>query len=225
MERPPLPPSPAGRQNRRTHRPCPCISYFRTLIFLRASEWSTSWSKPLPVNLLFGAFVEFAWYRMPRCLTLSQHHSQGQRRLPRARCADGRRAAAAAAGGRSASTDAALRAVVDQAGNGHVRDCPAAGGLLPPAYWREWPGAGYVADIFICMCILTGAGLAFPTGLSLNHCAAHWTPNKGDTTVLKAWPYLLDDYRVAVPSSIDLFHYFSLRFVALAFLNSSILTL
>ncbi len=29
------------------------------------------------------------------------------------------------------------------------------------------------------------AGLAFPTGCSLNHCAAHYTPNPGDTTVLK----------------------------------------
>ena len=28
------------------------------------------------------------------------------------------------------------------------------------------------------------AGLAFPTGCSLNHCAAHYTPNPGDTTVL-----------------------------------------
>ncbi|VDP70776.1 unnamed protein product [Echinostoma caproni] len=28
------------------------------------------------------------------------------------------------------------------------------------------------------------AGLAFPTGCSLNHCAAHYTPNSGDTTVL-----------------------------------------
>jgi len=28
-------------------------------------------------------------------------------------------------------------------------------------------------------------GLAFPTGLSLNHCAAHWTPNGGDKTVLQ----------------------------------------
>lgn len=27
-------------------------------------------------------------------------------------------------------------------------------------------------------------GIAFPTGCSLNHVAAHWTPNKGDTTVL-----------------------------------------
>ena len=30
------------------------------------------------------------------------------------------------------------------------------------------------------------AGLAFPTGCSLNHCAAHYTPNAGDKTVLGA---------------------------------------
>ncbi|XP_033114538.1 methionine aminopeptidase 2-like [Anneissia japonica] len=29
------------------------------------------------------------------------------------------------------------------------------------------------------------AGLAFPTGCSINHCAAHYTPNNGDTTVLQ----------------------------------------
>jgi hypothetical protein len=29
------------------------------------------------------------------------------------------------------------------------------------------------------------AGLAFPTGCSRNHCAAHYTPNAGDTTVLQ----------------------------------------
>jgi len=28
-------------------------------------------------------------------------------------------------------------------------------------------------------------GIAFPTGCSLNHCAAHWTPNPGDTTILQ----------------------------------------
>lgn len=28
-------------------------------------------------------------------------------------------------------------------------------------------------------------GPAFPTGCSINHCAAHWTPNKGDKTVLQ----------------------------------------
>lgn len=27
-------------------------------------------------------------------------------------------------------------------------------------------------------------GLAFPTGVSLNNCAAHYTPNNGDNTVL-----------------------------------------
>ncbi|KAH8286666.1 hypothetical protein KR018_009050 [Drosophila ironensis] len=30
------------------------------------------------------------------------------------------------------------------------------------------------------------AGLAFPTGCSLNHCAAHYTPNTGDETILGA---------------------------------------
>jgi methionyl aminopeptidase len=29
------------------------------------------------------------------------------------------------------------------------------------------------------------AGLAFPTGCSRNHCAAHYTPNPGDNTVLE----------------------------------------
>ncbi len=29
------------------------------------------------------------------------------------------------------------------------------------------------------------AGIAFPTGCSLNHCAAHYTPNAGDETVLQ----------------------------------------
>lgn len=28
------------------------------------------------------------------------------------------------------------------------------------------------------------AGVGFPTGCSLNHCAAHYTPNAGDKTVL-----------------------------------------
>lgn len=29
------------------------------------------------------------------------------------------------------------------------------------------------------------AGIAFPTGCSINHVAAHYTPNNGDDTVLK----------------------------------------
>ena len=29
------------------------------------------------------------------------------------------------------------------------------------------------------------SGLAFPTGCSLNNCAAHYTPNGGDNTVLQ----------------------------------------
>jgi len=30
----------------------------------------------------------------------------------------------------------------------------------------------------------SSSGHAFPTGCSLNHCAAHYTPNAGDNTVL-----------------------------------------
>ncbi len=30
------------------------------------------------------------------------------------------------------------------------------------------------------------AGLAFPTGCSINHCAAHFTPNAGDKKILQA---------------------------------------
>lgn len=43
----------------------------------------------------------------------------------------------------------------------------------------------------LCMLITTiirnvsYPGLAFPTGCSLNHCAAHYTPNAGDNTVLQ----------------------------------------
>ena len=29
------------------------------------------------------------------------------------------------------------------------------------------------------------SGIAFPTGCSINHCAAHYTPNPGDNTILK----------------------------------------
>ena len=32
--------------------------------------------------------------------------------------------------------------------------------------------------------LLWCSGLAFPTGCSINHCAAHYTPNGGDNTVL-----------------------------------------
>jgi len=42
------------------------------------------------------------------------------------------------------------------------------------------------------------AGLAFPTGCSLNNCAAHYTPNGGDTTVLGADDVLKIDYGIHV---------------------------
>ncbi len=45
------------------------------------------------------------------------------------------------------------------------------------------------------------AGIAFPTGCSLNHVAAHWTPNKGEIAahhisasqlLLATWPVCTD---------------------------------
>lgn len=47
-----------------------------------------------------------------------------------------------------------------------------------------------------------GAGIAFPTGLSLNHCAAHYTPNPGDTTVLQASDIMKVDIGVHVNGRI-----------------------
>ena len=38
------------------------------------------------------------------------------------------------------------------------------------------------------------AGIAFPTGASLNHCAAHWTPNIGDETILGPDDVMKIDY-------------------------------
>jgi methionyl aminopeptidase len=38
------------------------------------------------------------------------------------------------------------------------------------------------------------AGIAFPTGSSLNHCAAHFTPNNGDQTVLSSSDVLKIDF-------------------------------
>lgn len=46
------------------------------------------------------------------------------------------------------------------------------------------------------------AGVGFPTGLSLNHVAAHYTPNKGDTTVLAQEDVLKVDIGVHVNGHI-----------------------
>ncbi|EJW77621.1 methionine aminopeptidase [Wuchereria bancrofti] len=42
------------------------------------------------------------------------------------------------------------------------------------------------------------AGLAFPTGCSLNNCAAHYTPNAGDTTILQESDVCKIDFGVHV---------------------------
>lgn len=49
---------------------------------------------------------------------------------------------------------------------------------------------------------LTDAGVGFPTGLSVNDCAAHYTPNKGDTSVLKQGDVMKVDFGVHVDGRI-----------------------
>ncbi|VDK57377.1 unnamed protein product, partial [Anisakis simplex] len=46
------------------------------------------------------------------------------------------------------------------------------------------------------------SGLAFPTGCSINHCAAHYTPNAGDNTVLQYSDVCKIDYGVHVNGRI-----------------------
>ncbi|KAL8279136.1 hypothetical protein RQP46_008392 [Phenoliferia psychrophenolica] len=46
------------------------------------------------------------------------------------------------------------------------------------------------------------SGIGFPTGLSRNHCAAHYTPNAGDTVVLKQEDVLKVDFGVQVNGRI-----------------------
>ncbi|KAI8325388.1 peptidase M24A, methionine aminopeptidase [Martensiomyces pterosporus] len=46
------------------------------------------------------------------------------------------------------------------------------------------------------------AGIGFPTGLSINHCAAHYTPNAGDTVVLQKDDVLKVDFGTHVNGNI-----------------------
>lgn len=48
------------------------------------------------------------------------------------------------------------------------------------------------------------AGLAFPTGCSLNHCAAHYTPNAGDTTVLQYDDVCKIDFGTHINGTVNL---------------------
>lgn len=47
-----------------------------------------------------------------------------------------------------------------------------------------------------------GGGIGFPTGLLLNHCAAHYTPNAGDKTVLQHGDVMKVDFGVQVNGRI-----------------------
>lgn len=46
------------------------------------------------------------------------------------------------------------------------------------------------------------AGIGFPTGLNINECAAHWSPNAGNTTVLQKGDVLKVDFGVQVQGRI-----------------------
>lgn len=46
------------------------------------------------------------------------------------------------------------------------------------------------------------AGIGFPTGVSLNHCAAHYTPNAGDKTVLSYDDVMKVDFGVHVNGKV-----------------------
>jgi len=46
------------------------------------------------------------------------------------------------------------------------------------------------------------AGIAFPTGCSLNHVAAHWTPNAGDKTVLQRGDVMKIDFGTQIRGRI-----------------------
>lgn len=46
------------------------------------------------------------------------------------------------------------------------------------------------------------SGIAFPTGCSLNHCAAHYTPNAGDKIVLQQGDVCKIDFGVHVNGNI-----------------------
>lgn len=67
------------------------------------------------------------------------------------------------------------------------------------------------------------SGLAFPTGCSRNNCAAHYTPNNGDTTVLQYDDVTKIDFGTHINGNKEMaiilvFHIFEdIQFLALIF--------
>lgn len=47
------------------------------------------------------------------------------------------------------------------------------------------------------------SGIGFPTGCSLNHCAAHYTPNTGDKTVIQYGDVCKIDFGVHVNGNME----------------------
>lgn len=60
------------------------------------------------------------------------------------------------------------------------------------------------------------AGLAFPTGCSLNHCAAHYTPNAGDPTILQEDDVCKIDFGTHVNGKLFIF-LIEIRFMTVLF--------
>lgn len=50
--------------------------------------------------------------------------------------------------------------------------------------------------------IATQAGIAFPTGCSINHVAAHYSPNSGDNTVLQYGDVMKVDFGTQIAGRI-----------------------
>jgi methionyl aminopeptidase len=51
------------------------------------------------------------------------------------------------------------------------------------------------------------AGIAFPTGCSLNHVAAHYTPNTGDKTVLQYDDVMKIDFGTHINGNLLFLHF------------------
>ena len=75
------------------------------------------------------------------------------------------------------------------------------------------------------------AGIAFPTGCSQNHIAAHWTPNGGDNTIIDKDDVIKFDFGTQIngacqpsTSSLFIFPSFPLFLSSLSFLLFLLLT-
>ena len=54
--------------------------------------------------------------------------------------------------------------------------------------------------------MISQAGIGFPTGCSVNHVAAHYTPNCGDETVLQYGDVMKIDFGTQIDGTYVHFH-------------------